>query len=142
MNKLLIGGLAVVALALTGCTTTVEPAPSETQTMVPAPQIVIPEPESNDSGSISSADAMFIVMMEAVDTPSYFLEGDLLYALQEQAINTCEYINQGMSSDDITLALVLAFADSDADEEVEDAFLAATVASVYSYCPQHGGFWE
>ena len=142
MNKLLIGGLATAALVLAGCTTTVEPEPIVAQTVTPEPQIVIPEPESNYSESLAPGDAMFIVMMEAVDTPSYFLEGDLLYALQEQAINTCDYINAGMSSDDITLALVLAFADSDADEEVEDAFLAATVASVYSYCPQHQGFWE
>jgi hypothetical protein len=138
MNKLLIGGLAVIALALTGCTTTVEPA----ATVAPSPQIVTPEPETNSFNPSESADYMFVYMMEAVDTPSYFLKGDLLDALQEQAISTCGYIAQGMTSDEITVALVQAIVGSDANQEVKDAFMAATVASVYSYCPQYKGFWE
>ena len=131
----MIGGMAIAALALVGCTSAVEPEPT-------VAQIVAPEVESDSSTSTTSADDMFLLMMSVTDTPSYFLEGDLLYALQEQAIDTCGYIDSGMDSDDITLALVLAFADSDADQEVEDAFLAATVASVYSYCTEHQGFWD
>ena len=142
MNKLLIGGLAIAALALTGCTTNAEPEPSVFQNVAPESQVVIPEPEVNDSGSISNADTMFILMMGAVDTPSYFLEGDLLYSLQEQAITTCGYIDQGMTSDQITDVLIQVILESDADQEVKDAFMAATVASVYSYCPEYQGFWE
>jgi hypothetical protein len=141
MNKLLISGLAVVALALTGCTTT-EAAPSVFQNVEPESQVVVPEPESNDSSSISNADDMFVIMMEAVDTPSYFLEGDLLYTLQEQAVTTCGYIDQGMTSEQVTNILIEVILGSDADQEVKDAFMAATIASVYSYCPEYQGFWE
>jgi PBP1b-binding outer membrane lipoprotein LpoB len=149
MNKLLIGGLAVAALALTGCVTATEPEPVVAQTVTPEPQVVTPEPEvvtpepeSNKTDSSASADYMFVSMMKAVDTPSYFLEGELLYLLQDQAKDTCGYIDEGMTSEEITLALVLAFDGSDSDQEVQDAFLSATVASVYSYCPEYQGFWE
>jgi hypothetical protein len=153
MNKLLIGGLAAFALALAGCTTAVEPAPEVAQTLAPemeapapspAPELEVTAPELENSYSESSdpADVMFMIMMEAVDTPSYFLEGDTLYILQDQAKSTCKYIREGMSKDDVVLALTLAIGGSDAGEEVTDAFMAATVASVYSYCPEHKGFWD
>ena len=137
MNKLLIGGLAAIALTLTGCTTTAEPAPTVTQTVTAAPKAT---QESNSSSSLSKDD-MFELMMISVGTPSYFLEGELLYLLQDVAKDTCGYIADGMSSSDIIFALSLIL-DGTADPEVEDAFMAATVASVYSYCPQYDGFWD
>lgn len=145
MNKLLIGGLAVAALALTGCTTVVEPEPTVNETVTPEPEIVVPEPEpapDTSSSSLSSEDAMFDLMMRAVDTPNYLLEGETLRLLQDQAKDTCDYIDQGMNSDEITLALLLALDGSDADEDVKDAFMAATVASTYSYCTEYEGFWD
>lgn len=138
MNKLLIGGLAVVTLALTGCATAVEPEPTVTQSATPAPQAVTPEPQS----SALSEDAMFLMMMEAVDTPGYFLEGELLETLQDQAKSTCDFIDQGMTADDITLALITTVNGSDSTEDVKNAFMAATIASVYSYCPEYDNFWD
>ena len=142
MNKLLISGLAVAALALTGCTNATELEPVQAAT--PEPDIVAPtpEPETNNSSSELTEDVMFELMMRAVDTPEYFLEGELLELLQDQAKDTCGYIDEGMDADEITLALVLALDGSDADQEVEDAFLSATVASTYSYCPEYDGFWD
>jgi hypothetical protein len=140
MNKLLIVGLTAFALGLTGCASDVETAPVVVQTV--APEQEAPELETNYSESPDPADVMFMTMMEAVDTPKYFLEGDTLYILQDQAKSTCNYIREGMSKDDVIRALTLAIGGSDAGEEVKDAFMAATVASVYSYCPEYKGFWN
>jgi hypothetical protein len=134
MSKLLIGGLAVIALALTGCVATSEPAPTVAQT-------VTSETESSSSTSLTP-DELFIVMMKSVDTPSYFLKGELLVVLQDQAKSTCGYIREGTSKEDILSSLMLAIQLSDADQEVLDAFMAATAAAVYSYCPEYKGFWN
>jgi hypothetical protein len=142
MNKLLISGLAAFALALAGCTTPVEPSPEVIQTVAPEPAAPAPELGNDYSDSPDTADVMFMIMMEAVDTPSYFLEGDGLHILQDQAKSTCKHIREGMSKDNIILALTLAIGGSDSAEEVTDAFMAATVASVYSYCPEYKGFWD
>jgi hypothetical protein len=129
MQKLLMVGLTATALALAGCTAVTEPPVSQATTSAP-------------QSSASSADYTFLSMLQVADIPSYFLEGDLLYALQEQAIITCGYIDGGMTSDSIILALAIAFEDSGADQDVKDAMLAATVASTYSYCPQYENFWD
>lgn len=137
MNKLLIGGLAAIALTLTGCTTTAsEPAATITVTAQPTK-------ESSSSGGSSSVskDDTFMLMMVAAGTPSWLLEGETLTILEDQAKNTCEYIRDGMTKEEITLALFLVL-DGSADQVVEDAFLAATVASTYSYCPEYEGFWD
>lgn len=136
MNKLFIGGIAALALVLSGCTTTPEATPTVTQTVT-----ADPSPSSNTSLPAQGTQSDFIFLMESVGTPSYFLEGEALDILIGQARSVCGLIDDGMSRDDIVWAVTLAASESGATDDVVDAFLAASVAGTYVYCPQHENFF-
>ena len=138
MKKLLIGGITL-ALVLSGCTTT-EPAPAvtvtETATSAPSTN------NSNNSSSSTNVRDEFVMYLGVVDTPSYMLYGESLDILIGQAKDVCSYIAEGDSPDDILWIITLAAESSNADDEIVNAFVAASVAATYTYCPQYEGFWD
>jgi hypothetical protein len=137
--KKILAIAAIGLLTLAGCTVS-EPAPTVTATVT---ETTKPSTSNNNSSSSSlSTEEEFIVLMSAVGTPSWMLEGEALDILVGQAKDVCGYISQGDSKDDITWVMVLAADQSNASDEVVDAFLAAAVAGTYTYCPQHEGFWD
>lgn len=134
MKKLLILG-AVAALTLTGCTVS-EPAPTVTVTA---------EPDSGSSSGGSSSSSTvddFIMYMGVAGTPSYMLEGEALDILVTHAKDVCSYIDEGQTKEDIIWTMTVGAEASGADQAVIDAFLAASVAATYTYCPEYEGFWE
>ena len=135
MKKLLILG-AVAVLTLTGCSVSA-PAPTVTVTAEP-------DSGSSSGGSSSSSSKTedFIMYMGVAGIPSYMLEGEALSILIDQAKTTCGYIDDGDSKDDIIWMLTLAHDASGTDQAVMDAFIAASVAATYVYCPEYAGFWE
>jgi hypothetical protein len=136
MNKIkkAIAVAAISVIALTGCATTV-PGPTET---------VYIEPDNNSSNN-SSTDTRseFILYMSVIGTPAWILnDDDMVDILVNQAKNTCGFIKDGMSKDDIIMALSVAAYESGADDVVIEAIVGASVASTYSYCPQYEGFFK
>lgn len=131
-----IVALAAIALfALTGCAST-SATPSVTET-------VYVSPDDNSGNSYSSIEAEFEMYMGAVGTPQWMLDDpEIMAILIDQANNTCGYIDDGQSKDDIVWMLTLASESSNPDQVVMDAMLAATVAATYTYCPEYEGFFE
>jgi hypothetical protein len=136
MNKLFIGGLAALALTLSGCTSPSTPTVTVTETVTAQPS------QGTNNSSNASLESEFITLMKAVGTPSYLLEGEALDILISQARDVCGYISDGDSVEDIVWIITLASAESGASDTVIDAFLAASVAGTYTYCPQYEGFFE
>lgn len=134
MKKLLILG-AVAVLTLTGCSVSA-PAPTVTVTA---------EPDSGSSSGGSSSSSTvddFIMYMGVAGIPSYMLEGEALDILVTHAKDVCSYIDEGQTKEDIIWTMTVGADASGADQEVIDAFLAASVAATYTYCPEYEGFWE
>lgn len=137
MKKLLALSLAGV-LTLAGCAAS--PAASQPTITVTADAptqkaTTAPKPPTNTEDT-------FIFLMESVGTPSYMLYGDALDILIDQARTTCGYIADGDTKEDITWIITVAASQSGVSDEIVDAFLAASVAATYSYCPQYEGFWD
>jgi hypothetical protein len=137
MIKQITIGVAALFL-LTGCV-------SGTPSSQPAPTVTITErAESSGGGSSSTSSNVrdeFVVYLKAAGVSSWMLKGDALDILIDQARNTCRYIDEGDTQDDIIWMITVAQLSSDADQEVVDAIIAASVAPTYTYCPQHRGFW-
>lgn len=141
MNKLLLLGV-VGALTLTGCTAT-PTAPQATVTVTAEAQptkAATSAPKQTQSSS--SVEEEFIMYMMIAGTPDWLLEGEALDILVDQAQTVCGYIADGDSKEDIVWMLTIASEASDASPTITDAFLAATVAATYTYCPQYEGFWD
>jgi PBP1b-binding outer membrane lipoprotein LpoB len=138
MKKIIIASALAGILVLAGCSTATEPVATVTETVTAQPS----KSSSSNSSSSMSVEEEFILLMSAVGTPSWMLEGEALDILIGQAKDVCSYISQGDSKEDITWIMVLAADQSNASEEVVDAFLGAAVAGTYTYCPQHEGFWD
>jgi hypothetical protein len=131
--KKVIALSAVALLTLTGCAMG---TPTVTET-------VYVTPDSNSSSSSSSVETEFKMYMEAVGTPTWMLnDRDMLDILINQAKDTCGYIKDGQTKDDIVSALTIAAYSTGADDVVVDAMVAATVASTYTYCSQYQGFFN
>jgi hypothetical protein len=134
--KKLIAIAAIGLLTLAGCAAS-EPAPTVTATVTESAA-----PSNNSSSSSMSNEDTFVYLMESVGTPSYLLYGESLDILIGQAKDVCGYIDDGDSPEDIVWIITLAAESSNASDEIVDAFLAASVAGTYTYCPQHEGFWD
>lgn len=137
MKKLLIGGLVATALVLTGCTTA-EPAPAVTvtETAKPAPST------NNGSSSSMSVRDEFVMYMGVAGIPNYMVSGEALDILVDHAQDVCGYIADGDSQEDILWILTIAAESSNSSDDIVEAFVAASVAATYTYCPQYQGFWD
>ena len=133
--KLKLAALTAAALlTLTACAGGA--TPQETVT-------ITAQPESNNSSSSSTSKTEdFIMYMGVAGIPDYMLQGEALDILIDQAKTICGYIDDGDSKEDILWMLTLAHESSGTDQAVMDAFLAASVAATYVYCPEYQGFWE
>ena len=67
---------------------------------------------------------------------------EALDILIDQAKTTCGYIDDGDSKSDIIWIITLAAEQSNSSQEIVDAFLAASVAATFVYCPEYQGFWD
>lgn len=148
-NKWLIAGAAILGVLLLGNIINGDDAsaPTETVTVEASPSPTQEDHSDHDHEEDNSSSSMtveeeFIMYMGVAGTPSWMLEGDALDILVEQAENVCTYIRQGDSAEDILWMLTVASSESGANDTVVDAFLAASVAATYSYCPQYQGFWD
>lgn len=139
------------AFTLTGCVVSESEQPSsnsgsqdtettETRPSLPEPEIVEEELIHPEDFGMTD-DEMFRYLLET-DLPSWMLEGEAFEILKDQALTTCEYIRQGDSAEDILWILTMAQEGTDVSQEVEDAFLSATVASTFTYCSEYDGFFE
>ena len=135
--KLKFAAIAAAALlTLSACAGNA--TPQETVTVTAQPD----SGSSNSGGSSSSKTEDFIMYMGVAGIPSYMLEGEALDILIDQAKTTCGYIDDGDSKEDILWIITLAADQSGSSQEIIDAFLAASVAATYVYCPEYQGFWE
>ena len=133
MNKL-VALLAVGVLTLTGCTATT-PAPAVTET-------VTVQPDDNGGSSSTSVRDDFKMYLAVGGVPQYMIDDPgIVDALIGQAQSVCSHIDAGQSKEEITWALTTA-ASSESDQDVVTAFLAASVAATYTYCPEYEGFFE
>ena len=128
---------AVALLFLSACSGSA--TPQETVTITAQPES---NNSSSNSGSSSNKKADFIMYMGVAGVPDYMLQGEALAILIDQAQTTCGYIDDGDSKEDILWMLTLAHESSNTDQEVLDAFLAASVAATFVYCPEYQGFWD
>jgi hypothetical protein len=137
MIKKITIGVAALFL-LTGCV-------ADTPSSQPAPTVTVTERAEGSGGSASSSSNNvrddFVMYMQAGGVASWMLKGDALEVLIDQARNTCRYIDDGDSQEDIIWMITMAQMSSNADQEIVDAIIAASVAATYTYCPQHRGFW-
>ena len=125
---------AVALLFLSACSGSA--TPQETVT-------ITAQPDSGSSSSSSSSKTEdFIMYMGVAGIPDYLLTGEALDILIDQAKTTCGYIDDGDSKEDILWMLTVAHESSGADQEILDAFLAASVAATFVYCPEYQGFWD
>ena len=138
MKKLLIGTALTAVLVLAGCAPTQEPAPTVTVTQTAK----APAPAQNNSSSTINVEDKFVLYMGAVGIPGYMLKGEALDILINQARTVCGYIADGDSKEDITWMITLASSQSGVSDDIVTAFLAASVAGTYTYCPQYEGFWD
>ena len=133
--KLKFAAIAAAALlTLSACAGNA--TPQETVTVTAQPD------SGNSSSSSSSKTEDFIMYMGVVGIPDYMLQGEALSILIDQAKTVCSYIDDGDSKEDILWMLTLAHESSGTDQEVLDAFLAASVAATFVYCPEYQGFWD
>jgi hypothetical protein len=137
MQKLLILGLTGL-LVLTGCATT-EPTPTVTVTETAT---AVPAETKSSTKSRSSAEDDFVMYMGLADLPSYYLEDALLELLISQANTACGLIDDGYDADTIVALISVAASRTGASDDSTLAFLAASVAATYTYCPEHAGFWD
>jgi hypothetical protein len=137
MQKLLILGLTGL-LVLTGCATT-EPTPTVTVTETAT---AVPAETKSPTQSRSSLEDDFMYYMSIADLPSYYLEQPIFDILIEQAHTTCGFIDEGYDADTILALISIAASSTGAGEESTLAFLAASVAATYTYCPEYEGFWD
>lgn len=126
--------MAIVGvLGLSGCSASSQPQPTVTVTAEAAqPQQTTKTTQRDD----------FLMYMEAAEVEDYLLSDSGLDILIDQAKDVCGYIREGQTSEDITYLLTIANAISDTDPDIFDAFVAASVASVYVYCPEYITFWD
>ena len=133
--KLKFAAIAAAALlTLSACAGNA--TPQETVTVTAQPD------SGNSSSSSSSKTEDFIMYMGVAGIPDYMLQGEALSILIDQAKTVCGYIDDGDSKEDILWMLTLAHESSGTDQEVLDAFLAASVAATFVYCPEYQGFWD
>jgi hypothetical protein len=133
----------VALLFLTGCSTAPSPQATVTVTAEAAPTTTSTSAPSEGTSSSLSLDEQFDLYMIVAGTPDWMLEDrESRSILVDQAKTVCSYIADGDSPEDIIWILTLASESSGASTVVTDAFLAASVAATFTYCPQYEGFWE
>tara|TARA_R110000782_G_scaffold155051_6_gene247350 strand:- start:199 stop:654 length:456 start_codon:yes stop_codon:yes gene_type:complete len=137
-RKSVLTGTLAALLVLTGCATT-EPTPTVTVTETAT---AVPAETKSSTKSRSSVEDDFIMYMELADLPSYYYEDSLLEFLINQANTTCGFIDDGYDADTIVALISVAASTTGASDDSTLAFLAASVAATYTYCPEHAGFWD
>ena len=125
---------AVALLFLSACTSSATPQATVTVTAQP-------DSGNSSSSSVNKTDE-FIMYMGVAGVPDYMLTGEALDILIDQAKTTCGYIDDGDSKSDIIWIITLAAEQSNSSQEIVDAFLAASVAATFVYCPEYQGFWD
>ena len=133
MNKALATFGVATVMVLGGCTTTT-PAATVTVTATPTQETSIPQ---------SSDREQFVYLLESVGV-SRIITNDpsMVNSLVNIAQTTCDGISDGMTKEDISLALLLAMGETGASDEVNYAGMAAAAAATIVYCPQYQGFWD
>jgi hypothetical protein len=132
MKRLITLGIVGV-LALSGCSASSQPQPTVTVTA----EVAQPQQASK-----STQRDEFKMYMEVAEVGDYLLSDTGIDILIDHAKNVCNYIREGMTASEITYLMTTAYALSDVDTDVFDALLAASVASVYVYCPEYVTFWD
>lgn len=143
MKHKLLALSAVALLFLSGCTSAASPQTTVTVTADAAPaKTTAPAPKEDTSTELSTGEK-FDLYLTVGGVPSWMIEDRESRAiLVDQAQTVCGYIDDGDSPDDILWIITLASSASDVDQYIIDAFLAASVAATYTYCPEHEGFWD
>ena len=85
----------------------------------------------------------FVYLLESVGVSSLFTtDPDIVSSLINIALTTCDGIADGMSKEDISLALYLAMEETNGGDDMNFAAMAAAAAATIVYCPQYQGFWD
>ena len=123
-------------LLLGGCATA---TPAATVTVTATPNIS----QDLGPGATTSDREEFVYLLESVGVARlYTTDPTIVDSLITVALTTCDGIADGLSKEDISMALYLAMEETNGGEEMNYAATAAAAAATIVYCPQYQGFWE